>query len=52
MAVAAALQAAHVQFTLPPFAAGAGAAARAHTALEAQPELTAAVGMPPYPGTG
>lgn len=50
MAVAAALHATHVQFTLPPFAAGAAAAGRAHTALEAQPELAAAMGLPPYPG--
>jgi hypothetical protein len=46
MVLAAALNAAHVQFTLPPFP-GDSAASRAHTALEARPELAAAVGQPP-----
>lgn len=46
MVVAAALNAAHVQFTLPPFQ-GDPSTARAHTALEAQAELTAGMGLTP-----
>ncbi len=45
LVVAAALNAAHVQFTLPPFG-GDPATAKGHAALEAQPEIGAAVGMP------
>ena len=46
MVVASALNAAHVQFTLPPFP-GDAAHARALNALECQPELTAGMGLPP-----
>ena len=48
MVVASALNAAHVQFTLPPFPADVCPAyARAQTALECQPELAAGMGLPP-----
>ena len=48
MVVASALNAAHVQFTLPPFPGDASVAhARALNALECQPELTAGMGLPP-----
>lgn len=50
MVVASALSAAHVQFTLPPFAGdGDPAAARAHAALEAQAELAAGMSLAPPP---
>ena len=47
MVVASALNAAHVQFTLPPFPGDATVPnARARTALECQPELAAGLGLP------
>jgi hypothetical protein len=45
MLVASVLNEAHVQFSLPPFP-GATAALRANAALEAQPELAGALGVP------
>lgn len=48
LVVASALTAAHVQFTLPPFAGeGEPASARAHAALEAQEALAVGMGLPP-----
>ena len=54
LVLAAALTAAQVEFTLPPFAATQGdlANARAHAALEAQEDLAAGMGLSHKPEHG